>query len=138
MAAQVNGSWRVCQNVLSTQPRLKDKGVDCDPLCALCGNQEETTWHLFFHCSSGGECWTMNVLWEDNNGSMQSATHAATDFFSEREDWKMAKHTDQNRPWIAENLHSNYWTNPSSSLTKINIDTSFPSQAQTTGWGDSI
>jgi hypothetical protein len=59
--------------MLPTQQRLKDKGVDCDPLCALC--HEETALHLFFQCSSSGECWRVNGLMEDINGSMQSATH---------------------------------------------------------------
>lgn len=49
--------WLAVQNRLATKDRLQKWHISCDPLCALCGEEDETLPHLFFDCKISSEVW---------------------------------------------------------------------------------
>jgi hypothetical protein len=51
--------YRICRNCLPTRTRLRDKGVNCTAICALCNMNEEDNIHLLFHCPSNKNIWSM-------------------------------------------------------------------------------
>ena len=51
--------WRICRNCLPTRKRLRDKGVNCTIVCALCNLEEEDNMHLLFKCAGSRNIWSM-------------------------------------------------------------------------------
>ena len=51
--------WRICRNCLPTRTRLRDKGVNCATVCALCNVDEEDSLHLLFRCPGSRNIWSM-------------------------------------------------------------------------------
>lgn len=41
--------WKVCLERLPVAVNLKRRGIQVDEVCRKCGNEAETTEHLFFH-----------------------------------------------------------------------------------------
>jgi len=54
-----NFIWRVCRSTLPTRLRLRDKGVNCERVRALCNLMEEDSLHLFFRCPGSCNIWSM-------------------------------------------------------------------------------
>jgi hypothetical protein len=46
-------------DVISTRVRLRDKGVDCMQVCALCNTENEDSEHVFFKYPSSQNVWNM-------------------------------------------------------------------------------
>jgi hypothetical protein len=51
--------WRICRNCLPTRTRLRDKGINCAAVCALCNVDEEDSVHLLFRCPGSRNIWSM-------------------------------------------------------------------------------
>lgn len=51
--------WRICRNCLPTRTRLRDKGVNCAAVSALCNVDEEDIVHLIFKCPGSRNIWSM-------------------------------------------------------------------------------
>ncbi|XP_045790350.1 uncharacterized protein LOC123885137 isoform X2 [Trifolium pratense] len=49
--------WRVCRDCLPTRLRLRERYVPCPSECALCVNNTEDDWHVFFGCSESRQVW---------------------------------------------------------------------------------
>ena len=49
--------WRLIQKCLPVKVNLREKGVDMEAACAVCGNQDETFEHVFFSCSFSKAVW---------------------------------------------------------------------------------
>jgi len=49
--------WRVMHDKLPSDDKLKERGCCMASICNLCGNQEESTFHLFFICSYSARIW---------------------------------------------------------------------------------
>lgn len=49
--------WRICNNILPVANRLSTKGVAINTTCAVCLQQEESTFHCIFDCSVAREVW---------------------------------------------------------------------------------
>ena len=49
--------WQLCHNALHVRLPLHSRGVDLDPLCPLCGQQNESIQHLFLSCPSTLRVW---------------------------------------------------------------------------------
>ncbi|XP_057431260.1 uncharacterized protein LOC130724076 [Lotus japonicus] len=50
-------SWRVCTGALPVRTKLRQRGVDVDSSCPLCGLEDETVDHLFLGCNITRGCW---------------------------------------------------------------------------------
>lgn len=82
-------TWRACKNVLPTQLRLQDKGIQCPPLCAICTSAGENSWHLFLTCSRSCQCWENEGFCESIQSYMATTTSFKDVFF------KMASKSSQ-------------------------------------------
>jgi len=49
--------WRLMLNKLPTDDNLSARGCLLPSMCSLCGNQEETSFHLFFECMYAVNLW---------------------------------------------------------------------------------
>jgi len=54
--------WQACSNSLPTKDLLRQRKVECDVLCAICGNHEESIGHLFVECEYARACWRYSRL----------------------------------------------------------------------------
>jgi ribonuclease HI len=52
-----NFLWRACQNILPTRGNLHKRKVISDPLCPVCGLEEETALHILWQCPSAMDVW---------------------------------------------------------------------------------
>ncbi|CAH9116622.1 unnamed protein product [Cuscuta europaea] len=48
---------QVCCGCLPTMNNLKSRGVDCEIRCGLCGEEDESPFHLFFKCTVARTAW---------------------------------------------------------------------------------
>lgn len=65
--------WRVCHNRIPVNANLKQKGLEIDDICRLCGEEKETVEHLFFHCFHAKTIWKLApVQWEGLDTSCDS------------------------------------------------------------------
>lgn len=55
--------WHMCTHCLPTRVRLRDKGVVCTPLCAVCSKEFETAWHSLIVFPRSQKCWEKVGLW---------------------------------------------------------------------------
>ena len=54
--------WRLIQKCLPVKVNLREKCVDLETACAVCGNQDETLEHVFFFsCSFSKAVWVTVV-----------------------------------------------------------------------------
>jgi hypothetical protein len=51
--------WRIFHRCIPTCINLQQKGVNCITTCALCNNNEEDSYHLFFNCPNSMNIWSM-------------------------------------------------------------------------------
>lgn len=49
--------WQVCTDCLLTADKLSQKKVECSPICPLCSNEYETTFHILAKCTYTRCCW---------------------------------------------------------------------------------
>ncbi|XP_058753020.1 uncharacterized protein LOC131626205 [Vicia villosa] len=54
--------WLACHQKLATKSRLKKIGIDLDPICCFC-HEEETQEHLLFCCKPMFAIWQDILLW---------------------------------------------------------------------------
>jgi hypothetical protein len=52
-----NFIWRACHDILPTRENLQKRKVVNDPLCPVCGKEEETTVHILWNCPSAMDVW---------------------------------------------------------------------------------
>ena len=52
-----NFTWRACRNILPTKANLFRRRITADNICEVCGNFEETTGHVLWHCHRAKEVW---------------------------------------------------------------------------------
>jgi len=76
-----NFIWRVCRNTLPTRLRLKEKGVNCDPTCALCNLTEEDSFHIFFRCPGSCNIWSMCDFFNTENNVINQGQENASVIF---------------------------------------------------------
>ncbi|XP_030964645.1 uncharacterized protein LOC115985893 [Quercus lobata] len=50
-------TWRACRNILPTKANLFRRKITPDSICEVCGNFEETTSHVLWHCHRAKEVW---------------------------------------------------------------------------------
>jgi len=50
-----NFTWRACRNILPTKANLFRRKITTDNICEVCGNFEETTAHVLWHCHHAKE-----------------------------------------------------------------------------------
>jgi len=57
-------AWRVLENRIATSVNLESRGIVVDnPLCCLCGMEEESNCHLFFVCRFAWLVWCLCFEW---------------------------------------------------------------------------
>lgn len=57
--------WRCNHNAIPVKAELKRRKLQVDPTCQLCGEQEETIEHLFFHCERAQRIWAIApIRWD--------------------------------------------------------------------------
>ena len=49
--------WCACRNILPAKANLFRQRITADNTCKVCGNFEETTGHLLWHCHRAKEVW---------------------------------------------------------------------------------
>lgn len=47
-----NFMWTVCSDVLPTKGKLFRRHITTDPLCPICGQANETIFHILWFCPS--------------------------------------------------------------------------------------
>ena len=52
-----NFTWRACRNILPMKANLFRRKITVDNICEVCGNFEETTGHVLWHCHRAKEVW---------------------------------------------------------------------------------
>jgi len=56
-------SWLLVQGKIQTADNLLAKGVECNPVCVLCDQENETAAHLCLHCCFAQEVWWLVHTW---------------------------------------------------------------------------
>jgi hypothetical protein len=51
--------WRISRCCIPTRASLQQKGVNCTTNCALCNNNVEGSYHVFFNCPSSMNVWSI-------------------------------------------------------------------------------
>ncbi|KAK7268516.1 hypothetical protein RIF29_21216 [Crotalaria pallida] len=54
--------WRACKNILPVRKRLTERGLIEDPVCPLCGEQDETVVHALLLCNEVKKIWFASPL----------------------------------------------------------------------------
>ena len=54
-----NFVWRACNDILPTCANLYRKKIQMDPLCAICGQTDETFGHALWECPMARNVWAM-------------------------------------------------------------------------------
>lgn len=57
-----NFAWRAWRDILATKVNLKKRPVTNDDLCNDCGNEAETSYHMFWFCNKVKEVWSNSKL----------------------------------------------------------------------------
>lgn len=57
-----NFLWRACHEILPTKKNLQQRKINEDPLCPVCGLEEETTRHILWECISARDVWCMGRI----------------------------------------------------------------------------
>lgn len=57
-----NFGWRALHNGLAVFANLKYRGCECDNLCLLCGEDEESTFHRLVTCPDSQWIWKTSPL----------------------------------------------------------------------------
>lgn len=57
--AEKNFLWRACLEILPTRANLYKRHIVQDPLCPICGREEETRFHILWQCPSTMDVWSM-------------------------------------------------------------------------------
>lgn len=52
-----NFTWCACRNILPAKANLFYRQIAQDNICEVCGNFEETSGHLLWHCHRAKEVW---------------------------------------------------------------------------------
>ncbi|WJX93691.1 hypothetical protein P8452_75185 [Trifolium repens] len=73
--------WRICRRCLSTRVRLRDKGVDCVQVCALCNIDNEDSEHVFFKCPSSQNVWNMAGFLQVVTNAINNSTNIQSIMF---------------------------------------------------------
>ena len=55
--------YKILNNILYLNNRLYKMTIAESPLCSLCGNDTETIWHLFVHCTITQNLWKQMQNW---------------------------------------------------------------------------
>src|ERR1044072_1530174 len=55
-------AWRCCHGILPLRPQLSIRGMDIDPLCPVCHEENETALHCLFHCREARHTWFGSTL----------------------------------------------------------------------------
>ena len=50
-------TWRILQDSIPTFLILKNKGIGTNSTCPLCNEDDESTSHIFLHCTFARACW---------------------------------------------------------------------------------
>ncbi|WJX13206.1 hypothetical protein P8452_03622 [Trifolium repens] len=73
--------WRICRRCLPTRVRLRDKGVDCVQVCALCNIDNEDSEHVFFKCPSSQNVWNMAGFLQVVTNAINNSTNIQSIMF---------------------------------------------------------
>jgi hypothetical protein len=49
--------WKACQNLLPTKANLYRRHINSNPLCPICGMEEETLGHILWSCPLAKDVW---------------------------------------------------------------------------------
>uniref|UniRef100_A0A803Q9W0 Reverse transcriptase n=1 Tax=Cannabis sativa TaxID=3483 RepID=A0A803Q9W0_CANSA len=58
-----NFIWRVCNGWLPVNMNLRARGMDVNPLCCWCNQEEETIEHSLWYCTSAKNIWRNFTIW---------------------------------------------------------------------------
>ncbi|XP_057453056.1 uncharacterized protein LOC130744912 [Lotus japonicus] len=81
--------WRVVSSLLPVRAALRRRGMDVDPLCPVCANEEETVFHLFVSCPVAQNFWFGSPLSLRVHG-FSSMEDFLADFFRAADDDALA------------------------------------------------
>ncbi|KAK9986113.1 hypothetical protein SO802_031064 [Lithocarpus litseifolius] len=70
-----NFVWRACNDILPTRANLFRKKVCTDPLCAICGQTDETVGHVLWGCPMARNVWAMT------HGRLQKSGAVVQNFY---------------------------------------------------------
>jgi hypothetical protein len=68
--------WRACKNILPTRDNLCRRKILLDPLCPLCEQEVETTFHILWQCISARDVWGFGSV------IFQKSCYNKPDFFA--------------------------------------------------------
>ncbi|CAN7061567.1 unnamed protein product, partial [Brassica oleracea var. botrytis] len=54
--------WRSMSGALAVKQQLRSRGIRLDPVCPLCGLDNENISHMLFHCPREKEVWKLSLL----------------------------------------------------------------------------
>ena len=55
--SRFNITWHACRNILPMKANLFHRKITADNICEVCGNFEQTTAHVLWHCHRAKEMW---------------------------------------------------------------------------------
>jgi hypothetical protein len=58
-SVEKNFLWRACHEILPTRKNLQQRKIIDDPLCPICGLEEETAVHILWECPTAQDVWCM-------------------------------------------------------------------------------
>ncbi|XP_057444459.1 uncharacterized protein LOC130736674 [Lotus japonicus] len=62
--------WRACNGALPVRGALRKRGLDVDPSCMRCGEEDESIEHVFLRCPVARACWFASDLGLRINGAL--------------------------------------------------------------------
>src|ERR1044072_265616 len=78
-------AWRCYNNILPVRKQLSIRGMEVDPFCPVCYEQEETSLHILFHCREARRAWFGSRLGLRLD-SVQSVPDFIADFLTQGDD----------------------------------------------------
>ncbi|CAJ2647159.1 unnamed protein product [Trifolium pratense] len=139
--------WRVCRKCFPTRVRLRDKGVDCTQICALCvaNNNDAPTiiFQILQQLSKDDSAVFACVLWsiwkQRNNQIWNNVIDAQHFVFSRAinmlQDWKAVRIVTSKPGPTVQDSAVRSWRRPTIGRVKCNIDASFPPSSDRVGIG---
>jgi hypothetical protein len=114
--------WKASHEILPTRANLFRRKIIDDPLCPICGLEEETVFHILWQCSSAMDVWSEGVR------KFQKSAHGGPNFLQVVEDMFSTCDEEEMRLFVGlarriwlrrnESVHGGVFSSPKEILLK--------------------
>jgi hypothetical protein len=123
LSVEKNFLWRACKNILPTRDNLCRRKILSDPLCPLCKQEVETTFHILWQCISARDVWgSGSVIFQKSCYSKPDFLHVTEDMITKCTTLEFQQFVGvARRLWLRRNtfIHDGSFLHPTTLLQQV-------------------